>query len=204
VSATNGKNRDNHDFYPTPRKFIELLFKYEDSKCQHFLEPAAGDGRIGEFVRPMHRQFIEKHKTRRTCSLWLDYPKLEVLHADFLEVDLKPVYDLIVTNPPYSKALEFVKKGLKLLVPGGRCIMLLRAGFLETETRREFNQANLPKHIYFLSERPKFRGKGNDASMYGWFVWQKGYKRPSTFSVISLKDLSNQTQIEMFLKKEEK
>ena len=89
------------------------------------------------------------------------------------EIKLANKYDIIIGNPPYSKAIEFVKKSLELLEENGILILLLRTAFLESRARYEFWQENPLSRLYTLSKRPSFTGKGTDATSYSWFMWDK-------------------------------
>ncbi|MFR2694376.1 MAG: hypothetical protein ACLTBV_31030 [Enterocloster bolteae] len=59
---------------------------------------------------------------------------------DFPEHGSREKYDLIIGNPPFNQAIEFVEKCLGLLKPGGRLIFLLRTAFMESDQRFEFWQ----------------------------------------------------------------
>ena len=94
-------------------------------------------------------------------------------------MDLGKKYDLIIGNPPFNQAIEFVEKCLGLLKPGGRLIFLLRTAFMESDQRFEFWQQEDHQlaGLYTLHKRPSFTGHGTDATSYSWFVWQPGSSR---------------------------
>ena len=71
-------------------------------------------------------------------------------------------YDIIIGNPPFSLAKEFVEKSLDLLNENGVLIFLLRTAFLESKKRFEFWQSNPVTGLYVLSKRPSFLSKGGD------------------------------------------
>ena len=83
-------------------------------------------------------------------------------------------YDVIIGNPPYSLALDFINKSLELLHPGGLLIFLLRTNFLESEKRFKWWQEHPLSGLYTLHKRPSFTGRGTDATSYSWFVWERG------------------------------
>jgi len=99
----------------------------------------------------------------------------QVFIEDFLSLDKEKFqrYDVIIGNPPYSLAKEFIDKSLELLAPGGRLIFLLRTNFLESAKRFAWWQDTLPNRLYVLHKRPSFTGKGTDATSYSWFIWEK-------------------------------
>lgn len=64
-----------------------------------------------------------------------------------------PTVDLIITNPPFPLALQFLQKSLS---EAQTVIYLLRLNFLGSRGRRDFWQANRPTHILALPDRPVF------------------------------------------------
>jgi hypothetical protein len=76
---------------------------------------------------------------------------------------------MIITNPPYSKAQEFVERALQEL-PKDPVVMLLPLPFLASKRRFEFNKKH-PAHVMVLPKRPSFTGGGTDAVEYAWFAW---------------------------------
>lgn len=94
--------------------------------------------------------------------------------------------DLIITNPPYSlmNSGEFLLVALKLLAEGGECAFLLRLNWLGTQGRYDLMQELPFKKMLVLSKRPSFTGKGNDATEYAWFIFQKGFQNEPPFKVI--------------------
>lgn len=86
----------------------------------------------------------------------------------------------IITNPPYSHAIEFVEKALALSTRGTHVIMFLRLLFLEGQKRFErIFSVNPPKYIYVYSKRQVCSTTDDftepSATCYAWFVWEKGF-----------------------------
>lgn len=175
------KRREN-DYYPTPEAVIEnFLVNYMIDPNKKILEPCAGSGNI--------IKALQKHGCKNIDAVEIDEDHadelLELLGighvaiADFLKIKKRQYpeeqYDIIITNPPYSKAQEFVEKALELVNETGVVIMLLRTAFLESQKRFEFWQKpeNKLSALYTLSSRPSFIGKGTDATSYSWFIWDK-------------------------------
>jgi len=166
MSATNrGSERNASDFYPTPswctKKLLEKLIL---NNVQSFYEPCKGDGAIYDIVPIANKDWSEIQ-----------------LGRDYLIGEHKSV-DLIITNPPYSLAIEFIEKAL---THSKAVVMLLRLNYLESQKRFNFWQANPPSHLITLSKRPSFTGKGTDATGYAWVVWNgEGIVNAPTFSWI--------------------
>lgn len=90
------------------------------------------------------------------------------------------VYDLVMTNPPFSQAMEFVQQAHGLTRRDGYVVMFLRSQFLASAKRAPWLRNHMPERVYFLSARPSFYGGGNDLSDYAWFVFRVG-RRGRTF-----------------------
>lgn len=168
MSATNrGGKRKEADFYATP---IDTVYTFLDSydsikPSDVILEPSAGNGNIIKALRNKgyHNTIhaIELREEER-CNLIGLADKVGI--CDYLEDEIPYEYDVIIGNPPYNLAKEFIDKSLSLLRPGGRLIFLLRTNFLESKKRRTWWQDKLPSALYVLSQRPSFTGKGTDAT----------------------------------------
>ncbi|MCU7836139.1 MAG: hypothetical protein KZQ83_12935 [gamma proteobacterium symbiont of Taylorina sp.] len=154
MSSTNrGAQRHADDFYVTPKWCTESLLPLIDwTQIKTFHEPCKGSGAIYNRIQLDDEN---KYWSEIRCG------------RDYLNVDHEQV-DIIITNPPYKLAREFIEKALG---HGKTVIMLLRLNFLESQGRYEFWQANPPSHIITLSKRPSFTNKGTDSTGYAWFCW---------------------------------
>lgn len=165
MSATNrGAVRSEYDFYATPKEPIEkILAEIDFSSISSFVEPCRGDGAIYDYIG-CEKDYAEIRESR-----------------DYLKMGFN--CDLIITNPPFSIALDFLEKSLK---EAKTVVYLLRLNFLGSQKRKEFWQKNPPTHLFTLSKRPSFTGKGTDATEYAWFVWDGGgyFKKPNGIYVI--------------------
>lgn len=87
------------------------------------------------------------------------------------------IFDLVVGNPPYGKARQFVEDAMAVLRPGGWLMFLLRLGFLAGQARAKELYRQYPlRHCAVLAQRPSFSGDGKtDAEEYGIFFFQKGF-----------------------------
>lgn len=187
MSATNrGAKRNDSDFYATPYECVySLLDNIDISDDAIILETGAGSGNIIKALRDRdytnHIDAVELREYERVnLELWAD----NVVIGNYLTMNNLPTYDLIIGNPPYSLAQEFIDKSLSLLKPGGRLIYLLRTNFLESKKRFKWWQDKLPSGLYTLHKRPSFTGKGTDATSYSWFIWTNDEISGQTISVI--------------------
>lgn len=168
------KERQQHDYYATEPKSIELLLEVEDFS-NNIWECACGEGHLSKVL-------IEReYNVRSTDLIDRGYGEGGV---DFLKQT--DVFDGdIITNPPYKYATEFVYKALELVPEGRKVAMFLKIQFLEGKKRKELFKEYPPKTVYISSSRllcakngefEKMRSGGGSAVAYAWFVWVKGYK----------------------------
>lgn len=180
MSATNrGSERKGYDFYATPISVVDNLLNYLDVKelqNKTVLEPSAGNGNIVKSLLGggIRKEYITTCEIREEEKDGLNAISGEVIICDFLsDMDTSRKFDLIIGNPPYSDAINFVEKCLNMLSDNGKLIFLLRTAFLESKSRYDFWQKNPLSELYVLSKRPSFTGKGTDATSYSWFIWDK-------------------------------
>lgn len=188
MSSTNRSDaRDNHiaDYYKTPVPAImDFLMEYFNdcpsdwSNC-HILDPCAGGVRGKEFMSyPTALDNYNFPKQISTIDVREDSPAETI--CDYLRH--KPTYkpDIIITNPPFSLAIEIIKKALTEVKEGGLVIMLLRLNFFGSQSRYKFWQENMPERCYVHSQRMKFTDKGTDSIEYMHCVWRKGFNPKET------------------------
>lgn len=82
-----------------------------------------------------------------------------------------PDADLLVTNPPYNLAMEFIEKAIGWIGDSGReAAFLTRLNFLGSQKRADFHR-RYPCDVHVLPKRPSFTNGGTDATEYCWMVW---------------------------------
>ena len=104
------------------------------------------------------------------------YKPVDYLKCNILDyVSKKP--QMIISNPPFKNAFEFIQKALDDVCDDGYVVMLLRLNFLGSKVRNEWLRNNMPSEIYVHSKRMSFTDNGKtDSIEYAHFVWRKGYK----------------------------
>ncbi len=103
-SKNNTGGRSPRDFYQTPRSMTDALFDLPDMKYikTPILEPAVGKGAIVHAIMPFLAHLNDIVAYDLQPGVGFDGPR------DFLKETRK--FPTIITNPPFSLALEFIKK----------------------------------------------------------------------------------------------
>lgn len=179
------------DQYPTPvgvaHDFFSMMrsrgLLYRDMSRVSVLDPSCGSGNL---LEAMSRVGVERgylHGIEIDTSV-IDKYVDQIKIGDALKVDW-PNADIIVMNPPYSHAMEFVQKAVEKVERGeaGQVIALLRLSFLGSQKRKDFHRAHESK-VFVLSKRIKFVGNQTDNTDAAWFRWVKSDGIPSTIEVI--------------------
>ncbi|HMN10757.1 MAG TPA: hypothetical protein PKD55_00365 [Bellilinea sp.] len=175
--------RDARDFYPTPvgliRAAMDRIYtnicqdQSDASVIQEILDPGAGLGVWGYGARerfPNARvsgvEYYFKERPSFYTGEWFvgDYTKNILPHG---------VYDLVIGNPPYKYAEQFVRQAMQH--SKRYVVYLLRLGFLESQSRMDGLWKEMPtRQIFVLGKRPSFTGDGKtDATAYAIYFWDK-------------------------------
>lgn len=174
--------RAEFDHYPTDESTVlscldELSGYMPDPK--YILDAGAGSGVWGRVAREIWPCSGIIGVEVRPSTVIPGYDGW--INADFLDENaIRPFGkpgSLVMGNPPYCQAEEFVRRGLGLSQPGGRVAFLLRLGFLEGQARGNgLFREHPPAYVWICSRRPSFTGDGKtDATAYAFFVWEKGW-----------------------------
>jgi len=171
-----GKNRQKHDFYPTPEYATKALLRREDFRGTTW-ECACGDGAISKVL---------KRKGYDVYSSDLYNYGYGDVNVDFLTAEPIGNFDNIITNPPYKIATEFVLHAQE--IANRKIAMLLKLVFLESSSRYKklFCLDQLIKEwrlktVYVFSKRLKIYkdgiiGKNSGLIAYAWFIWEFDYE----------------------------
>lgn len=200
MSSKGRKAVEQDEFYPTPADAIEplLVSPLLQLPGGRWIEPCAGTGSIIRTVN-RHRSDIEWH----VCEI---NPKfIEPLEAitrrgidyvddpgDFVHREWNfPMANVMMFNPPFSLALDFVKVGFER---AHWVVMLQRKGWIGTKKRGDFLRRYAPDD-FTLPERPSFRPDGKtDSADYCWYVWPPGNRerRVGQFALLDPSNVVNQ------------
>ena len=168
-ASNHSKNeRQPEDYYTTDPIAVKLLLEVEP-QLNNIWECACGEGHLAKVFDSLG--ILGK----ATDLIDRGYGSVE----DFLLNNEPYKNGDIVTNPPYIKAVEFVKHALNKVDTGRYVCMFLKVLFLESQSRKELFTKYPPKTVYVFSKRKKCFMNGIDdgkssAICYAWFVWVKG------------------------------
>ena len=124
--------REENDFYATDPQTLKM-FLYEFWKDNGFeggeiLEPACGQGHISKTLK----ELLPRFNITSTDLIDRGYGTGGI---DFLTHNYGRTFDVVITNPPFSLAKEFIEKGLE--VSDKHVIMLCKIQLLEGIKRKD-------------------------------------------------------------------
>tara|TARA_R110001606_G_scaffold77664_2_gene179467 strand:- start:1881 stop:2405 length:525 start_codon:yes stop_codon:yes gene_type:complete len=154
-----GYERLDRDLYETPEWVTQaVILHLGHGGC--VWEPAAGSGKM---ARVLAQEFDVVETDISTGE-------------DFLKQEHSLAYvTMIVTNPPYRHAREFVEQALKLTKSHkGRVAMLLRTDFDHAKSRKHLfsNCPQFSKKLVLTKRIIWFERKGAAPSFnHAWYIW---------------------------------
>jgi hypothetical protein len=184
VSSTNrGRERQKDDVYETPPEAVHAFLSAVDLPKGTWFEPCAGSGAIIRAARPLYPEVTWfANELREECDVALseEIGRDNVSIGDYLEGNYSKV-DLIITNPPFSLAIEFIEKSMTLAPIS---FFLLRLNFLESKKRSSFFKEHCPD-VYVLSKRPSLVLGRTDSTGYCWAGFHQIPRKVGTLMVLS-------------------
>lgn len=165
LSNRSAVDRNKTDFYATPTEVTVALLDHLEywgliTPPSTIWEPACGRGDMADVM------FDRGYKVLPSDL----YPQIEGMPpTDFLSSEAK--CDWIITNPPFSKATEFITHALELRKP---CAFLLKSQFWHAKSRLDLFRGNPPSYVLPLTWRPDFlfgAKSGSPTMECLWTVW---------------------------------
>lgn len=169
------------EHYVTPKWAIDEILKRE-LMTRLVVDPCTGTGVLADAAR---KQGYQVHSS--DVFNW-DYDALDRV-VDFLDPDIDTVLPAwmrgtdftVFINPPFSKAVDFVKRAFEL---GARKVVCFqRFAWYESFERKAFWDEYPPQRIYLCGHRAtcwrydlyeENKGKQGSPTAHAWFVWERG------------------------------
>lgn len=194
--------RSPRDYYRTPRGLVVAALEYlihSENYWSNFnimsganhvqvLDPGCGDAVWSQsayyhFTSPspyFRRPYIHAVDLEPQAE---STDEFTIYRHNFLDWEFAgKQYNVVIGNPPYSLAEEFIRKSLSLVEDRGYVYFLLQLNFLGSQRRQAglFSEHPL-KELVVLGRRPSFFSVDNktnstDTLNYAMFLWQKGYR----------------------------
>ena len=185
MSSTNRHNAEKRhiaDYYVTPVKDIITFLGALDEEVsldiwdKTILDPCAGGDLSHDMSYPkaLREYYAIPDDWNGIKTIDIREDSLAETKCNYIEtkLDYKPF--LIISNPPFNQAMEFIKKALDDVEDGGYVAMLLRLNFLETKARKDFFDNYMPTWIFVHHKRMSFTDAGGtDSVAYCHMVWKK-------------------------------
>lgn len=119
------------DFYPTPQEVVERMLSGVDVAGKFVLEPSAGSGNIVDMVRTLGAADVIACEIDPRLRKVLA-GKCTIVAEDFMQVTREQVshVDLIVMNPPFSRAADHILHAYDIAPDGCEIISLCNSDML--------------------------------------------------------------------------
>lgn len=181
LAGDSGAKRSALDFYQTPVEDVEKFLQKSGlvPNTGIVLEPSAGLGNISMTVSRLRPGATVVSGDIEQREFPLHYVN------DFLQQQFKKEVNCVITNPPFSHALEFVERGLEIC--NGDVIMLLKLAFLETKERRPLLLRGHLREVWIPAGRINCyapdapvsstgRRENSSTMALAWFVFNRNYQ----------------------------
>lgn len=169
---------------------LEICRRYYGHYSNYIWECAAGNGNLSNWLRDNGYNVIASDLKYRGCT-----DGSIVDGVDFLKTIPRERFKgssgnpfVILTNPPYSLATEFIEHALEILPEGGLYIALMNITYLAGQKRyqRVYSKGCL-RELYVFSKRIECwkngeqpKDKCGSIANYAWYVFQKGFNGQPT------------------------
>jgi hypothetical protein len=167
-----------NDLYETPPEATRALLKVE-ALPRYIWEPACGRGAIVNELRGAGHQVVASD----AVDYGIPITAPGYWGIDFLQERTAPARtEMILTNPPYRLAAQFVRHALELCP---RVVMLLRLAFLESTGRTDILEGGKLARLHIFRNRLPMMHRHNwqgpratSAIPFAWFVWDAAHSGP--------------------------
>lgn len=168
-----------YEVFRTPEYAYTALFDYRPEWFTgRGFDPSAGDGRmIREVIRRGNSgpHFVNDFREEELAAL---SGCGQATISDYLTMEDLPACDFMLTNPPFTKAMEFVQKA-RTHVSGAICI-LQSTRWQGTQKRSEWLRTAGLAYVLNLPRRPQWEVDSGDVVKnnvmdFAWYIFLPGY-----------------------------
>lgn len=174
IKVVKNNIRELRDYYATDPSVVRDILRHE-TFYHHLLEPCCGGCFMVNELRKSGYEVDAYDIIARSK---------DVRQADFLTYDWekeKQKMD-VITNPPYTAVIDFIRKALEICKNKVAILMPLR--YLSSQERYDFYKEYPPCRVYAYTNRiriaknGKFEEyeKGQNLEIYAWYIWEREYK----------------------------
>ena len=147
-------------FFPTPPAVVEQLIGYANlEEGMKILEPSAGQGHILEFLKSYDVTCGELYHENRAI---LEQKGYKLAFENFLEYDMKILYDRIIMNPPFvglnnerHADIDHVVHALNFLKPGGKLVSIMFGSIIHSNSKKAKKFREFVDNNGYFVELPK-------------------------------------------------
>ncbi len=190
LRAVTRTKRRKGDFYETPAWAVDVIIPHLPfATASLVVDAGAGNGAIAAAISNAFPN-LEVLGVEKQPELVTQARARELFACEFIESNFETWQsdrsspDIVIMNPPYSRAIEFIRRAQQIVKRGGVVAALLRVGFLASSKRQDFHTKH-PSRVHVLDKRPSFTGDGKtDASDYAWFVWSPDVLERGTWTIL--------------------
>lgn len=192
LRAVTRTKRKKGDFYETPPWAVDaILSSLPLASANLVVDAGSGTGAIGARIAHLfpklevigierQAELVQRARARGLFACEFVQGNFETWQSD------RSAPDIVIMNPPYSRAIEFIRRAHQIVKRGGTVAALLRTGFMASCTRHEFHSKH-PSRVRVLDKRPSFTGDGKtDASDYAWYIWSSDATERGTWDVLHI------------------
>jgi hypothetical protein len=168
------------DVYETDRRSAALGIDLLTGRPERALDPSSGSGIYGELMRNLFPGMlidgVELRDLPRPAAYdgWAGRTSFQEFATEYGAAG-GPLYDAIVTNPPFALLDQFVELAWPLLAPGGELVFLTQLRYLEGQKRAKRIWGPMaPREVLILTKRPSFQADGKSSpAAFCYVAWQK-------------------------------
>lgn len=187
IAGNGGWERKEHDYYATPPEVTQALldvidiqfYEKQDRHGPRVWEPACGDeGLMACTLRCNGFNVLPSDYRETGWTQVVDF--LDAATPEKIADWTRYQFDALVTNPPFSRAEEFIWAAKAFFPEIPIIAMLLKVDFWSAATRVHLFREFTPQYLLPLTWRPAFlkEERGNSPMMnMQWCVWHSGVKQ---------------------------